>query len=186
MDSPEIEYYPAQPSFEPEQSHLLEIGPGRGDFLFHLAQQNPDSRVIGVEIKPRRFEKLKVRLAMLGLQNICLCRGDARVVLPTLIPDQLFEKIYILFSDPWPKRRHAQHRLFQESFILELLRVVKPSGIVFVAHDDPTYHQQIREKFSRFPEWEFSPAGIDFQTFYAEKWQREGRSLISFSYKRVA
>lgn len=185
MDSPEVECYPTQPSLDPKQSHLLEIGPGRGDFLFHLAQQNPDSRIIGVEIKPKRFEKLKVRLAMLGLQNICLCSGDARVVLPTLIPDQLCEKIYILFSDPWPKRRHARNRLFQESFIIELARILQPGGSLFIAHDDPDYRRQMTAEFSKFPTLHYCAEGIDFQTFYAEKWKKAGRNLYSFSYQRV-
>jgi tRNA (guanine-N7-)-methyltransferase len=106
---------------------LLEIGPGRGDFLFHLATENPQATVVGVEVKPTRCEKLAVRLAKRELKNVELVCMDAKVFLPQCAPDE-FEQIFILFSDPWPKNRHAKNRLFQEKFVEGLLRVLKPGG----------------------------------------------------------
>ena len=164
----------------------LEIGPGRGDFLFHLAQENPTKTVAAVEYKRKRFEKLARRIETRGIQNVRLYFGDARVVLPQEFSDEFFEKIFILFLDPWPKRRHAKHRLFQKAFVQELFRVLKPEGEVFIAHDDPDFISQIQEVFRECVDsFVFSEVGIQFLTFYAEKWQKEGRVISSFSYRKL-
>ncbi len=165
---------------------LLEIGPGRGDFLFHLASENPTKTVAAIEYNRKRFEKLLRRIEARGLQNVRLHFGDARVVLTQEFQDETFEQIFILFLDPWPKRRHAKHRLFQKPFLKELLRVLKPEGQVFIAHDDPTYVSQIQEAFRESADsFIFSEVGVQFLTFYADKWQKEGRSISSFSYRKL-
>ncbi len=182
--APTILTYPEGIELRPAGRLLLEIGPGRGDFLFHLAQENPEAQVVGVEIKPKRFEKLQPRIERLELTNILLFCGDARLVLPEKIPANAVAQLYILFSDPWPKKRHAKHRLFQESFLRELVRVTQPGGTIIIAHDDPNYRLQMEEEFAKLPELTYSPEGIDFPTFYAEKWKQEGRRLYSFSYRK--
>src|SRR3989338_8606608 len=98
-------------------SNTLEIGPGRGDFLFWLAEENPLKTVHAIEYKRKRYDKLVRRLETRGLSNVRLYLGDARTVLPVEFPDLSLERVFILFSDPWPKRRHARHRLFQETFV---------------------------------------------------------------------
>lgn len=167
-------------------SKFLEIGPGRGDFLFFLAEQDPAATVVGVEYKRKRFDKLAVRREKRGLLNVDLRLGDARQVLPRDCSDEEFDHIFILFSDPWPKKRHAKHRLFQAPFVAELLRVLKPEGRVYIAHDDAKYVAQIQEVFRDFAT-SFVPHedGVEFLTFYAEKWKKEGRLIRSFSYEKI-
>lgn len=168
-------------------STFLEIGPGRGDFLFRLAEENPDATVAAIEYKRKRFDKLVRRLGKKALPNVRLLMGDARFLLPQEFSENSVDKIFILFSDPWPKRRHAKHRLFQQEFVRKLIRVLVPDGQIFIAHDDPVYISQIREVFLPFsPELLSSEDGIDFRTFYADKWLREGRAIYSFSYRKRA
>lgn len=167
-------------------SKFLEIGPGRGDFLFHLAEEDPLGVIVGVEVKRKRFDKLLVRREKRALTNVELLCGDARFAL-LQFPDAEFDKIFILFSDPWPKRRHAKHRLFQTKFVEELSRVLKPGGRIYVAHDDPRYIAQIREVFRRFAgSFVHRDDGVEFTTFYADKWKKEGRRIWSFSYEKIA
>jgi len=164
---------------------FLEIGPGRGDFLFHLAEENPLATVVGVEVKPGRCEKLAVRREKRGLTNVQLVGMDAKIFLPQCAEDE-FDHIFILFSDPWPKNRHAKNRLFQEKFVAEILRVLKPGGRVYVAHDDPRYIAQIREVFRVFAtSFVHKDDGVEFTTFYADKWKKEGRLIWSFSYEKI-
>lgn len=166
---------------------ILEIGPGRGDFLFQLAAENPGKTISAIEFKRKRFEKLARRIESKGVPNIHLYLGDARWVLPREFPDESLERIFILFPDPWPKRRHAKHRLFQESFVREIHRVLKPQGEVFISHDDRNYVSQIREVFDRLrPLFQPFEKGVDFQTFYADKWLKEGRAIDAFSYVKNA
>jgi tRNA (guanine-N7-)-methyltransferase len=166
-------------------SKFLEIGPGRGDFLFHLAEENPSATVVGVEVKPKRCEKLAVRREKRGLKNVELVCMDANTFLPQCSEAE-FEKIFILFSDPWPKRRHAKNRLFQQRFAVELSRVLRPGGRVYVAHDDPRYVAQIRDVFRALASsFVHRDDGVEFTTFYADKWRKEGRKLWSFSYEKI-
>lgn len=168
-------------------STILEIGPGRGDFLFRLAEENPDKTVAAIEYKRKRFDKLVRRIESKGLANIRLHFGDARMVVPQEFEEGSVEKIFILFSDPWPKRRHARHRLFKEEFIGKLLRILRPDGEIFIAHDHPDYVTEIKQLFRGFaPAVVYSDEGIDFKTFYADKWLREGRTICSFSYRKRA
>lgn len=169
-------------------SILLEIGPGRGDFLFWLAEQNPDKEVWAVEYKRKRFEKLIQRVEKRNLKNITLFCGDAKKVLPEKIASSSIEKLYILFSDPWPKRRHAHHRLFQQAFVEEIHRILSSSGEVFVAHDDPRYTEEIKTIFRKNAALFIysEDASLPLMTFYAEKWLRAGRTLRFWSYRKIS
>ena len=169
-----------------QAASILEVGPGRGDFLFELAKRHPDQIIAAVEIKRKRYEKLKPRLKRLGIENVVLVHGDARVALPVLIKEQQLEAGYILFSDPWPKDRHSKHRLFQPYFIHELARVIRPDGELVIAHDDESYLSEIRALCAEHPAFtaktplltkEGSGEVNLFQTFYADKWREEGRKL---------
>lgn len=167
-------------------NRFLEIGPGRGDFLFHLAEENPLATIVGVEVKPGRCEKLAVRREKRGLKNVELVCMEAQAFLPQCASGE-FARIFVLFSDPWPKRRHAKNRLFQGKFVAELLRILEPGGRVYVAHDDPRYVAQIRDVFRAFAtSFVHKDDGIEFETFYADKWKKEGRLIWSFSYEKIA
>lgn len=167
-------------------STFLEIGPGRGDFLFWLATENPTADIVAIEYKRKRYEKLVKRIEKRGLQNIKLYLGDARLVLPQEFAEVSLDKIYVLFSDPWPKRKHAKHRLFQQGFLEDVFRVLKPGGEIFIAHDHPDYKNWIQGLFSQYvSSFAFNAEELPILTFYAEKWKNEGRSLYAFSYRKI-
>ena len=161
---------------------LLEIGPGRGDFLIHLARENPLRQIAAIESRRKRYDKLNRRLA--PFPNVTLLFGDARQVLPAEFPEGSLEEVYILFSDPWPKRRHAKHRLFQPDFVRDLHHRLRPKGDVVVATDDPVYRREIIEQFSSGAPFRYRELDNPFPTFYAEKWREEGRRLYAFSFKK--
>ena len=174
-------------------SLYLEIGPGRGDFLMALAAENPQDLFAAIEYKLKRTRKLEKRIEKAGLNNITLYCGDARKVLstegeePSPIANQSVKKLYILFSDPWPKRRHAPHRLFRQDFLDMMDRVLEPEGELYVAHDNPDYILEIKKLFlknaTRFVDlgaWD-----IQTMTFYGEKWLKEGRTLEFFHYRKI-
>lgn len=177
---PPLSFYPDEVMVA--QSSILEIGPGRGDFLFDLARHHPEKTIASIEIKRKRYEKLKPRLDRHGLKNIVLICGDARVVLPRLFERRQLDAIYMLFLDPWPKKRHAKHRLVQPYFVHELYRTLKTGGEVILAHDNDNYLRASCELLVRHAGFRRGdPAGRPdmFQTFYAEKWQQAGRELKS-------
>ena len=61
---------------------IVEVGPGRGDFLFHLAEKNPEAVIVGIEIKAKRVDKLIRRIERRGLKNVRIIQDDARDALP--------------------------------------------------------------------------------------------------------
>lgn len=93
----------------------LEIGMGKGQFLINMALNNPNINFIGIE----KFDSVMVRtlekMANYELNNIKVIKIDASDILDVF--DDEISKIYLNFSDPWPKRRHAKKRLTSEVFL---------------------------------------------------------------------
>lgn len=93
----------------------IEIGMGKGDFIIGMAKKNPNINFIGIE----KYESVMVRaiekLENIELPNLKLIRMDAIEI------DKIFNKeintLYLNFSDPWPKKRHAKRRLTSEIFL---------------------------------------------------------------------
>jgi tRNA (guanine-N7-)-methyltransferase len=166
-----------------EKPRILEIGPGRGDFLISLAREQPHIEIAAIEYKKKRFEKLKKRVG--SFPNVTLWQGDARLLVPELFPEESLDEAYILFPDPWPKRRHGKHRLFQPTFVQSLATRLKQEGRIFIETDDRVYFDQIQRIFNTIALLKVQPQerGL-YPTFYREKWLQEGRSLYSACYQR--
>jgi tRNA (guanine-N7-)-methyltransferase len=167
---------------------ILEIGPGRGDFLFELAQDHPDHWVIAIEYKRKRYEKLIRRIQDRQLNNVLLIKGDARYVLQEVMPPVHFEKVYILFSDPWPKKCHAKNRLIEHRFLTQLQKFMAPEGQLIIATDDLAYAKWMGEEFDKVPQLTLvdtgdHPATI-FETFFAQKWKAMGKTLHAFDLRK--
>ena len=88
----------------------IEIGMGKGQFLTALAAEHPDINYIGIE----KFSSVLVRAVQkqneLELPNLRLIRMDADSITDVFAPGEV-DRIYLNFSDPWPKERHAKRRL---------------------------------------------------------------------------
>ena len=136
-----IRFFPARP--EPFSAHTLEIGAGRGEYLFAQAAAHPDLIFAGIELSRRRYASLIARLQRLGLVNVFLMQGDARFVFPHVVPDRSLMRLVALFPDPWPKRRHAIQRLFTPEFLARAIRALKPGGEFLVKTDVQRYAEQI-------------------------------------------
>lgn len=171
------------PSGDIEGEILIEVGPGRGDFLFHLAAQNPDKAVYGVEIKTKRFLKLIDRREKRHLSNIKLVQADARNALPTMFQEGSVSSIYINFPDPWPKQRHAKNRLLNIDFLRLCARLLKKGGSLLVTTDVDWYASETSELCRDVDGLKPASGGVTtvsddaFPTYFAQKWQKEGRTI---------
>jgi tRNA (guanine-N7-)-methyltransferase len=113
----------------------MEIGFGFGDHLNSWLTQNLKSAILGVEV----FETGIVH-CMESLKNCadrCALFPHPVANLLPLLPDGMLEGIFILFPDPWPKKRHHKRRLVQTSFLEECYRLLKPKGVIRFASDHP-------------------------------------------------
>lgn len=177
----EILFYPAKPDIF--SGDILEIGPGRGDALLFLASMEPTKKFMAVEIGKKRYFRLIPRLEKKGIQNVLLIRGDARVVLPQFLSEAKFEKIYVLFPDPWPKERHTFRRLLTLEFLTLLAHYLKAGGELVVATDVESYATATMDhlkKISDLKEKKLSDdSPLPIQTFFEQKWRGEGKKIHS-------
>lgn len=182
--------YPAQPLAACERM-IVEIGPGRGDFLFHLARENPQALVCGIERMHERFEKLICRRDRQQIENIWLLQGDARRVLPEVL-DAGVHEIHIHFSDPWPKRKHHKHRLMQPPFIAACAKALLPGGHLYFTTDWADYSEWTMKLMAAIPEFNsaYDPViqlnrGDIFPSYFYQKWIAMGRSIQCQKYTRL-
>lgn len=112
----------------------IEIGMGKGQFILALAKQNPDINYIGIEryssVLLRATEKFDEECAkeekIENLRFVCM---DATEIEEVFAREEV-AKIYLNFSDPWPKKRHARRRLTSKEFFARYDKVLKKDGVV--------------------------------------------------------
>ena len=127
---------------------VLEIGFGMGQSLLITAQATPDTNFIGIEVHRPGVGKLLHSIESRGVDNIRIYRHDAVEVLRDCIPDASLDTVQIFFPDPWHKKRHNKRRLIQPSFVAQLIRKLKPHGIVHLATDWEDYARQMMDVLS--------------------------------------
>ena len=113
----------------------IEVGMGKGRFIMELAKQNPDINYIGIE----RYSSVLLRglqkRAQLELNNIYFMCIDAKNMADYFAPGEV-NKIYLNFSDPWPKDRHAKRRLTSTRFLERYNNILTPEGRVMFKTDN--------------------------------------------------
>ena len=179
--------------FEKETGPLwLEIGFGGAEHLLWQAETNPQITILGVEPFLNGVSKAVKGLNENKLTNIRLYRGDARDVL-ALLPDSSLDRVFVLFPDPWPKIRHHKRRIINETFLIDLHRVIKPGGKFRFASDIIHYvdwtltrlkaHGGFDWPVQKHLDWRVRPDDWP-STRYLEKALREGRSGHFFEFTR--
>ncbi|MBE5956775.1 MAG: tRNA (guanosine(46)-N7)-methyltransferase TrmB [Lachnospiraceae bacterium] len=117
----------------------IEIGMGKGQFIMELARLNPDINYIGIEkyssVLVRALEKMEEST----LTNIRFIRMEAENIQEVFAPGEI-DQIYLNFSDPWPKDRHAKRRLTSKEFLSRYANIIKKeSRIIFKTDNRPLF-----------------------------------------------
>lgn len=140
--------------FGREAPLYLEIGFGTGAFLSEKAATAPQHDFIGIEIYVTGIAKLLVNLisqedpTALSMTNVRVFNKDARSVLVNNIPPDSLDGVYILFPDPWPKKKHFKRRLINPEFAAILFPRLKAQGAIVVATDSVEYAAEIESAFA--------------------------------------
>lgn len=135
---------PAEGEIDPSRldpaatGHVLEIGFGSGEHLVAQAMRAPQALHVGIEPFLNGIAKALAAVETGALANVRLHRGDARDVLPRFATAS-FDQVYLLFPDPWHKKRHAKRRLIQASTREDFARILKPGGRFRIATDVKSY-----------------------------------------------
>ncbi|MDI9409650.1 MAG: tRNA (guanosine(46)-N7)-methyltransferase TrmB [Candidatus Pacebacteria bacterium] len=130
----------------------LEIGFGGGEHLAAQAAAHPKVGMIGCEVFVTGVAKLLHHIAEGGIENIRIRDEDARPLLALLQPRSL-ERVFILFPDPWPKKRHHRRRIVNADNLDRLARLMVPGAELRLATDDPLYQAAMLEVFSAHSEF---------------------------------
>lgn len=108
----------------------LEVGMGKGQFIMELARRNPSVNYIGIEMYSSvLIRALQKRELEENMHNLYFLRIDARTLPECFAPGEV-DKLYLNFSDPWPKDRHAKRRLTSRQFLERYDRILKKGGLV--------------------------------------------------------
>lgn len=121
----------------------IDLGCGDGSFLCALAQQWPDKNFLGIERLLNRV-RICARKAV-ALDNVRLLRVESSYAVRYLLPPESVEKFYLLFPDPWPKRRHHRRRIVTPDFLKSIHAALQKNGSIYIATDDADYFQKIEE-----------------------------------------
>ena len=132
----------------------VDLGCGDGSFLCEMARQFPKRNFLGIERLTKRVEKVRGKAEK--IENVRVLRADTLFAVRYLLPKNSVETFYLLFPDPWPKRRHQFRRIFTRDFLEAIAAALEKHGILRVATDQLDYFHQI-ERLSR--------AHLQFQAF---------------------
>lgn len=118
----------------------IEIGMGKGRFLMDLATLNPNINYVGIEKYSSVLLRAIQKQEQLLLPNVKFIRMDAEDITEVFAPAEV-DKIYLNFSDPWPKDRHAKRRLPSRQFLGRYDQILKSDGVVEFKTDNKDLFQ---------------------------------------------
>lgn len=123
----------------------IEIGMGKGKFLMELAAQSPHINYIGIEKYSSVLLRALEKQEEFRLPNLLFIRMDAEYITDVFAPQEV-SRIYLNFSDPWPKDRHAKRRLTSRQFLARYDQILKPEGrVVFKTDNRPLFDFSLEE-----------------------------------------
>lgn len=190
------------------QTTYLEIGFGNGEHLAEQARRNPSINFIGAEVFKNGVANLlsiitgikegsdlpeKITITQDRTDNIRIWDDDVRLLFKHL-PDNSIDKIFVLFPDPWPKKKHADRRFVNPDNLKELHRILKPNGILRIATDHKVYKGwALRQTLlsglfnwtaTTSSDWRNEPSDW-VQTKYQRKALREGRKPVFLDFIKI-
>ena len=119
----------------------VDLGCGDGSFLCELAQLHPDRDFLGIDRLVGRVAKA-CRKAI-AVENVRILNVESSYAVGYLLPEGSVETFYLMFPDPWPKRRHHRRRIVTKDFLESTHRALENGGILQIATDQFDYFRQI-------------------------------------------
>lgn len=167
--------------FGREAEIAVEVGFGGGEYLNWWAGEHPQRDHIGIELPPDCIYRGALHLEQAGRSNVRLIRGDARYLLRELFAPSSLDHVLMQFPMPWPKEKHAKHRVSSPEFAATLARVLMPGCCFELVTDQEWYARETDAFFRSEAEFQVDPMEVDperpFRTRYERKWLEEGRSI---------
>ena len=166
----------------------IEIGMGKGTFITTLAANNPDINYVGIEKYSSVLLRAVEKQDELQLPNLRFIRMDAEAICEVFGEGEV-DRIYLNFSDPWPKDRHAKRRLTSTTFLSRYDQILQRDGVVeFKTDNRPLFDfslEQLQEvgwhaDYVSYHLHENGPAADNIMTEYEQKFYALGNPICKF------
>lgn len=153
------------------KSVTLELGCGHGHFLDGYSTAHPDEFCIGIDLVTKRIEKSSKKRNRGGQENLAFMKAEASEFLDAFPSDVSLAKIFFLFPDPWPKKRHFRYRMLRTD-MLDRLAARAPAGALLHFRSDHTeYFEWATEHLNEHPAWRIEPSiawPFERETFFSQ------------------
>ena len=179
--------------FGRERPICLEYCSGNGAWIAHRAQVQPDYHWVAVERKFERVKKIWSKIKNFQLSNLLAVCAEGYCVTHHYIPSSSVHAVFINFPDPWPKRRHAKHRLVQVSFVEEIHRILQVNGVFTMVTDDVVYSREMIEVLQRVTGFSSLFADPFYVTdypaygtsYFEDLWREKGKNIYYHAFRKV-
>jgi len=174
----------------------IDLGCGDGAFVFALAQRHPEKNFLGIERLSGRVEKAsrKAGPSRTGtkIDNMRVLNVETSYAVRYLLPERSVETFYLLFPDPWPKRRHHQRRIVTPDFLNSIHAALEENGVLRIATDQLDYFEQITclarsQSGYAILDANASPARTDLPvTKFERRFQAQGAPIYRLALRKVS
>lgn len=154
-----------------EEERVLEIGCGHGHWLAAYGERHPAKGCVGVDIRSRRIRLAKEKVRKRNLGNVLFLRAEARELLEATPEGLGWDRVCLLFPDPWPKAKHHKKRLVGPEFLNGLHRKTRPGARVYFRTDHRPYFDWTVEHLNGSAGWEIDPNGewlFEHESYFQE------------------
>ena len=137
----------------------VDLGCGDGSFICALAERMPERNFLGIERLLGRIRSAARKAATVG--NVRLLRMESSYAVRYLLPAGSVKTFYLLFPDPWPKRRHHRRRIVTPDFLNSIHTALKKNGIIYIATDHLDYLEKIKKIARSNPGFAVAEVDVD-------------------------
>jgi tRNA (guanine-N7-)-methyltransferase len=163
----------------------VDLGCGDGSFLCALAQRMSDKNFLGIERLLNRVRASARKAA--SLDNVRLLRMETSYAVRYLLPAGSVERFYLLFPDPWPKRRHHRRRIVTPNFLSSIYAALHKNGRIYIATDDVDYFERIKEIAESDPDFSIRDVNVELpESRFARIFREKGAPIHWLTLRKVS
>ena len=171
----------------------LELCSGNGQWIGERAKRNPDCNWVAVDLDFSRARMAWAKSFREEIPNLYVVCAEGNNFLRYYAPKRGAARAYINFPDPWPKRRHAKHRLVQKPFLDVLSGALQEGASLFLTTDDAPYRDQMIEELAKGSFWRPLLASPYYtsdlahygESYFSSLWRQKKRTLYCLEYANV-